>query len=327
MTEARFDRRYHRRQMEQALGFLFLAGATLALVTLAIPHWRGGNDGAIAVVAVSGYPVAALLLGARGRMPTWGIHALLAAGTLFVTAGVYLGHGHDGSLTTSVLYVWVALYAFHFFPWRTAALHLGLVGVAYAAMLLYQGYPAGPGQWLFILGTAGVAGAVVGSLSGEVRRTARTDVLTGLANRRAWDEVVAREIARAQRSRRPLCVALLDLDHFKALNDERGHHAGDHYLQQAAEAWKGAIRASDVLIRYGGDEFALLLPDTDPTRAGEALDRLREATPEGGGFSAGLASWEPGEDGGVLLNRADDALYQAKRGGGGRTVVARAAAA
>jgi diguanylate cyclase (GGDEF)-like protein len=313
--------------MELALGILFMAGATLALVTLAIPHWKGGNDGATAIVAASAYPVAGLLLQARGRLPMWTIHVLLAAGTLFITTGVYLGNAYEGSLTTAILYVWVALYAFHFFTWRVAVLHLSFIGAAYAAMLVYQSYSAGPGQWLFVLGTAGIAGAVVGSLSGQVRRSARTDALTGLANRRAWDEIVAREVSRAQRAGRPLCVALLDLDQFKALNDQQGHLAGDRFLQDAANAWGATIRGSDVLTRYGGDEFALLLPDTDPIRAGEALDRLRDATPEGSGFSAGLARWEPGEDGDMLLTRADAALYEAKRGGGGRTVVARPAAA
>jgi diguanylate cyclase (GGDEF)-like protein len=292
-----------------------------------VPHWRGGNDGAIAAVAASGYPVAALLVLARGRLPNWTIHALLAVGTVFITSGVYLGHAHDGSLTTALLYLWVALYAFHFFRWRAAALHLAWVGIAYAGILTYQHYRAGPGQWLFVLGTAGVAGAFAASLNAEVRRSARTDALTGLANRRAWEELIRREVARANRAQRPLCVALLDLDDFKMLNDEQGHLAGDRFLQRAAASWQHAIRGSDVLTRFGGDEFAVLLPDTEPGRAAEAIERLRAATPDDVRFSAGLAPWGVGDDGDKLVGRADAALYEAKRLGKGRTVIAEPAAA
>ena len=321
------ERRWDRRQSELALGILFLAGATLALVSLAVPHWRGGDDAAIAVVAASGYPVAAVLMLARGRLPQWLIHATLALGTVFVTAGVYLGNAHDGSLTTAILYLWVALYAFHFFTWRAAALHLAWVGAAYAGMLTYQDYQAGPGQWLFVLGTAGVAGAFVASLNAEVRRSARTDALTGLANRRAWEELIRREVARADRTQRPLCIALIDLDNFKALNDEQGHLAGDRFLERAATAWQLAVRRSDVLTRFGGDEFAVLLPDTEPGRAAEAVERLRAATPDGVRFSAGLAPWRAGDHGDDLVARADAALYEAKRLGKGRTVIAEPAAA
>ena len=321
------ERLWDHRQMELALGILFLAGATLALVTLAVPHWKGGNDRAITGLAASGYPFAGLLLLARGRLPTWTIHGLLGAGTVFITAGVYLGNGHEGSITTAILYVWVALYAFHFFRWQIALVHLAWVGATYAAMLTYQHDQAGPGQWLFVLGTAGVAGAVVASLNAEVRRSARTDALTGLANRRAWEELIRREVARADRAQRPLCVALIDLDDFKALNDAQGHLAGDRLLQQAAHAWQRAIRGSDVLTRFGGDEFAVLLPDTEPTRATEALERLRAATPTDVHFSAGLARWQPGDAGDELVARADAALYEAKRRGGDRTVIAEQAAA
>lgn len=325
--DARPEQRWDRRQRELALGILFFAGATLALVSLAVPHWRGGNDAAIGGVAVSGYPFAALLVVARGRLPRWSIHALLAVGTGFVTAGVYFGNAHDGSVTTAILYLWVALYAFHFFTWRAAAAHLAWVGVAYAGMLTYQHYRAGPGQWLFVLGTAGVAGAFVASLNAEVRRSARTDALTGLANRRAWEELILREVARADRTQRPLCVALIDLDNFKSLNDEQGHLAGDRFLQRAASAWQHAVRRSDVLTRFGGDEFAVLLPDTDPGRAAEALERLRAATPDEVRFSAGLAPWRPGDRGDDLVARADAALYEAKGLGKGRTVIAEPAAA
>jgi len=172
-----------------------------------------------------------------------------------------------------------------------------------------------------------VAGGFVASLNAEVRRSARTDALTGLPNRRAWEELIRREVARANRARRPLCVALIDLDDFKALNDQEGHLAGDRFLQQTAAAWQRAIRGSDVLTRFGGDEFAVLLPDAEPGRAADALERLRAATPDEVRFSAGLAPWREGDDGDELVGRADAALYEAKRLGKGRTVIAEPAAA
>jgi diguanylate cyclase (GGDEF)-like protein len=144
---------------------------------------------------------------------------------------------------------------------------------------------------------------------------ARTDDLTGLANRRAWEEEVPRELLRAEREGRPLCVAMIDLDHFKEFNDERGHQAGDRFLKQAAAAWGVELRATDFLARYGGEEFALVLPNCTPEQAMEVAHRLRAATPEGETCSIGIASWDGRESPPALLGRADGALYDAKRAG------------
>jgi diguanylate cyclase (GGDEF)-like protein len=154
----------------------------------------------------------------------------------------------------------------------------------------------------------------VGALYREVERLARTDGLTGVANRRAWDEELPRELARAARSGRPVCVALLDLDHFKAYNDRHGHQAGDRLLKAAAAAWQEKLRRSDLLTRYGGEEFAVLLPDCGLADAMEIGERLRTAQPEVT-CSLGVAAWEHGEDAAQLVARADRALYAAKAAG------------
>jgi diguanylate cyclase (GGDEF)-like protein len=156
--------------------------------------------------------------------------------------------------------------------------------------------------------------AQVGALYREVGRLARTDSLTGVANRRAWDEELPRELARSARSGQPVCVALLDLDHFKAYNDEHGHQAGDRLLKAAAAAWEGRLRKTDLLARYGGEEFAVLLPDCALDNAMEIAERLRTAQPEGT-CSIGVADWDGREDLGQLVARADRALYAAKAGG------------
>jgi len=115
-------------------------------------------------------------------------------------------------------------------------------------------------------------------------------------------------------------VALLDLDRFKAFNDEHGHLAGDSLLREAADAWGGLLRASDLLARYGGEEFGLAFPAAPLESARAVVDRVRAATPGGLTCSAGLVAWNPGESSRQLTDRADGALYEAKSAGRDRTV-------
>jgi diguanylate cyclase (GGDEF)-like protein/PAS domain S-box-containing protein len=159
----------------------------------------------------------------------------------------------------------------------------------------------------------------------QLRDLARTDPLTGLANRRLWDERVAVELVRAQRYDRPLCISAIDLDRFKPYNDAHGHQAGDVLLREATMAWRGVLRGADLLSRWGGDEFALLLPDCDLDCAEGIVSRLQEVTPggeEGVGCSAGLVRWEVGESAEHVVARADAALYAAKADGRGGIRVA-----
>jgi diguanylate cyclase (GGDEF)-like protein len=151
-------------------------------------------------------------------------------------------------------------------------------------------------------------------------RQARTDELTALPNRRAWDEAVVREMSRAQRTGRPLCLALLDLDHFKAFNDQFGHQAGDAHLRRTAALWRRELRTIDVLARYGGEEFGVLLPDCDVNQAREVLDRVRAATPNEQTASAGVVQYDGRESADSIVARADAAMYRAKHAGRGVTV-------
>jgi diguanylate cyclase (GGDEF)-like protein/PAS domain S-box-containing protein len=159
-------------------------------------------------------------------------------------------------------------------------------------------------------------------LLAHAEETARIDALTALPNRRHWDEELGRELARARRHGNALCVALLDLDHFKAFNDSHGHREGDRLLRNCAAAWRMALRGSDFLARYGGEEFAALLPDCDLEGAMEVIERLRLNTPEVQTVSAGVAQWNGYEVAAALIDRADLALYEAKRGGRDRATAA-----
>jgi diguanylate cyclase (GGDEF)-like protein len=156
----------------------------------------------------------------------------------------------------------------------------------------------------------------VAALTEEVRalaRLARTDPLTGLANRRGWDEQLDRELARARRSGDPVSVALLDLNDFKAFNDAHGHQAGDRLLVEAAAAWQVRLRDVDLLCRWGGDEFAVLLPDCPETEAQDVIARVRPTTPNMQSCAAGIAAWDGKETSHELVRRADTELIKEKR--------------
>jgi diguanylate cyclase (GGDEF)-like protein len=157
-----------------------------------------------------------------------------------------------------------------------------------------------------------------GELLGRLEIAARTDDLTGLLNRRAWDEELGRELARADRSGAALCVAILDLDRFKQFNDTHGHQAGDRFLKQLAGAWRQNLRTGDILARLGGEEFALALPGTNLEHSQQMLDRLREALPEHQTCSAGVCQWDGSETAEQLTARADTLLYAAKAAGRNR---------
>jgi diguanylate cyclase (GGDEF)-like protein len=165
--------------------------------------------------------------------------------------------------------------------------------------------------------------SVLESQAEELTELAQRDTLTGLPNRRAWEQSVPLALDHARRDGNLLALAVLDLDHFKRFNDEYGHQAGDRLLKEAAAAWAGGLRSGDLLARYGGEEFALIIPDGGAALAGDLLDRLRPLTPSGQTFSAGIAVWDGQESSEGLFARADAALYEAK--GAGRDRVALAA--
>lgn len=153
-------------------------------------------------------------------------------------------------------------------------------------------------------------------LEADLRRLARTDELTGLANRRVWDDRIAEEVRRAKRSGHPLSVAMIDLDGFKQLNDAEGHAAGDRLLKAVASKWSREVRETDLLARLGGDEFGLLLPGCGTADGMGIVDRMRAAMPAGQTFSAGVATWDGEEPFSGLIKRADERLYEDKKGKG-----------
>ena len=176
-----------------------------------------------------------------------------------------------------------------------------------------------------------VANRQLSSLNSELHEQATHDFLTGALNRRAFNALLINELERVKRYGGELSLGIIDIDHFKRVNDERGHEVGDIALQFLVDFVSRTMRRSDVLARLGGEEFGLLMPNTSTAEAVRVIDRMRETisvTPVPGQvpelrftFSAGVAEWRPGVSDRALINAADEALYAAKGGGRNRVVI------
>jgi diguanylate cyclase (GGDEF)-like protein len=167
------------------------------------------------------------------------------------------------------------------------------------------------------------------SANARILELTRTDPLTGLANRRYFDERIRQAVSLAQRQAQPLTVVMTDIDHFKSVNDRFGHDVGDRVLKGYARLMTEMTRTEDLVARWGGEEFILMLPVTGGRQAREVTERIRVALPQkdlaGNGHrvtaSFGISQLLPGESIAELIKRADTALYQAKHGGRNRTMV------
>jgi diguanylate cyclase (GGDEF)-like protein len=292
----------------------------------------GGNLGNVLAGILLPVSIALALLPRWERHPAW-VQALPCL-LPFVMIGLVRGFNESPIAAYSPVVLlpvfWFALYGTR----PQLLVSVVCVGITYAvpSPALGSGYPAtelvAAFLWMVI---AGIAGVTLSELvrqremfAATLERTARTDALTGLPNRRAWDEALEREILHAARTETPLCVGLLDLDYFKQFNDLNGHPAGDSHLKEVASLWRSRLRSADLIARYGGEEFAVLLTATDTFEAQKLIELLRDSVPLDETVSAGVAEWDRRESGSELFARADAALYQAKRSGRDRTALAAA---
>jgi diguanylate cyclase (GGDEF)-like protein len=305
--------------LSRTTGFLYLTGGLLLLAaSLQAGRWPGANIGGIRTLALLGALVGPIVLYAGHRLPRSLYHLVVAAGTAVVTTLVVFGHGGEASMALAIPYVYVIIDAAFFFGGVGLACHVALVLIACAASMSAVGLHLA--DIVMVQGFFLVVSIVVAWLA-RVADLAEHDSLTGLVNRRGFDRRLDNELGRLQRDAGQLAVVLLDVDNFKQINDADGQTSGDQLLVDCANTWRRLLLEEHTLSRYGGDEFAVLLPGSSLGKAADMADRLRALAPAGVSISAGVAAWMPGDTPSVLLGRADVALYDAKSAGRAQTMV------
>jgi diguanylate cyclase (GGDEF)-like protein len=306
-----------------------IAAALLPFALLWLPpgRWHLGPLIAAALLTVLIAVLAAL---APWERLSPGARPALIFAYLIVVALLRLAGGTSGVAPVALLCVfWIGLFGTRRQLWCM----LAAITILFVLPLIIGG-PADhpPGAWraaVLFIAVSGLVGATVQALVAHVRDQhlerdrllaqlhdlAHTDPLTGLPNRRAWELELDRALAHASRSDEPLSLAVIDIDNFKDINDQRGHAEGDSLLIETSRRWSEGLRAADVLARIGGDEFALLTPACTEHDAAAVIARMRTRTPPPYSCSVGLAAWDGTETAQRLLQRADAALYHAKRNG------------
>ena len=306
--------------MARALMYSFAACAAVALGSL-------GRSALLAVIAAGlCLAAAALLLIGYDRLPRWTFATLVALGTALILAAVRA----TGDETYAALLALPAAYSAYFFGKRDAAILVAL-GAGGNLALGHPGAEVAVTSFavVAVAGLVGLQRANVNRLIWRLSDAAVRDELTGLLNRRGFHELFETELERSRRSGQPLSLVVGDLDHFKALNDRFGHAAGDRALEQLSVILGAAKRRIDTAARIGGEEFAVVLPDSDQHAAFILAERMRREVRETFMYepydltiSLGVATFPMhGSDAITLIAQADEALYAAKALGRDRSVV------
>ncbi|HEY5198099.1 MAG TPA: diguanylate cyclase [Solirubrobacteraceae bacterium] len=320
--------------MAKALGWLFMAGGTLALLTLLLPHSVRPDALGLLVIVGDAYLVSAVLLRWARNVPTWVLRVALIWGTTLITGVAYFSAERPSPLI--FFYLWIFLYSSYFFTKRQTVAQIAYVGLAYGALLVAARPSGAVSWWVVTMGTLLVTAGLIWTMRERVELliarlydAARTDPLTKLVNRRSFRELLDLELERARRGDFEVTLLTGDVDHFKAVNDRSGHQVGDAVLQRIARILESSRRKIDTVARVGGEEFALILPATDQAGALGVAERLRTAVLDEFAADAvpitisfGLATFPGhGETASSLIHAADEALYDAKETGRNRSVV------
>ena len=255
---------------------------------------------------------AAALLGLAGPAASpRDLHITVVLLTALHGAMVAVAATERGLMISALGFTWLAVYVAFFFRPRAARLYAALMIATLGSCLLVARAPTDLSVWLTISTMVWVAVAVLTRLNARLRADAHTDGLTRLLNRTGFTVAAARQRAMAARRGEPLSLAVIDLDDFKLVNDRDGHAAGDRLLVELAAVWTASLRPGDLLARYGGDEFVLLIAGAEEGQLDSVLARLARAHPAA--WTAGAVACAAEESLDEAIARADARLYSAKQ--------------
>ena len=294
-----------------ALAAIFCVGGLMCLFAAAFPISRTAP---VTLATVAGIILLCASLGLvrfGNAVSPRGLQALAIGGTLINSVMVANCTTDYGGALNSFAYLWIGIYAGQFFEQRAARFQAAVVVVASGGALWLSGLPGMITAWALVAGSSVLATETLARLNSRLREQLVTDALTGLLNRSGFVAAAQRMRSVADRAELPVAIALIDLDQFKQVNDQQGHAAGDELLIELGRDWRAELRGSEVLARFGGDEFALALVGTGRIGAEDALRRLRTASPAD--WSVGVVEWPQGESLERVMARADEELYRAKR--------------
>lgn len=303
------------------LGLVLLASALSAAMFSLFPptdQTPRSLDAAMAVVCV--LLTLVVLLVAPHTHGGWGLDVCIAITALLAAMTAAGMPRVQGQLLVGFGLVLLGAYTAYYRPRGRLVVHLVWMLSIYGLALVHTPHLTSPLYFGVVAGTVAGLALLVSILASRLRELAFRDSLTGLLNRRGFEVSIAPLISLSARTGRPLTLALIDLDGFKSYNDAHGHFAGDDLLVDVSAAWRATLRDADLLARFGGDEFVLVLPGSTPDEARELEARLRDQ--HGAGFSVGIAQWQSGMSAHDVLMNADAELYAAKRTRGRRAATA-----
>ncbi|HEX3801732.1 MAG TPA: GGDEF domain-containing protein [Solirubrobacteraceae bacterium] len=328
MSSSFADMRYSNRMIAYTASAIYGAAALDGTVEGFLP----GDPKFSIVPVVVVFIILVVLLAVGPRMPRWVLALLGPLGVALISDALATTPGAgDGAVLYALPVLWTTL----FFGRRGAVAVIACVGVGHAiALILLPASSSYPGRWVDVMVSVCLVAVVVLALErrNELLLTrlageARTDALTGLLNRRGFDERASIELAHARRDGSCLAIASFDIDYFKRINDEWGHETGDQVLVRVGQLLKAECREIDLAARLGGEEFIVLLPGGDSADAYAFTERIRLALAASGPglptvrISAGVVASDQPASIERLLQQADSALYEAKRAGRDRTTI------
>jgi GGDEF domain-containing protein len=294
-----------------ALVLVALILGTGCLSFTALPMADDAPLGLLVGVGIGGLATALALVLVGPRARPLHLHTTVVLVVVLLAVMVAAAATERGLMMSSLGYIWMAVYVAYFFTPRVArAYGVGMIVVFGAGLLLAQA-PTDASVWIVISTMVWVALSILSKLNERLRAEAQNDSLTGLLNRAGFAQAAARQRAIAVRRGEALALVAIDLDDFKIVNDRHGHAAGDRLLVELAHAWTGSLRPTDLLARYGGDEFVLLLPGASEEQVDDLLARLTRSHPFP--WTAGSVICTSTETLDEALDRADARLYEAKR--------------